>query len=61
MLGEFLEQVARGLCAAASSSLKSHSSWKIPPLSCSGALGFSSSSLVWDLLSPELGFVTLQQ
>lgn len=55
----------RGMCAAApalpAQCLKSLSSWKIPLLSCSGALGFSFSLLVWDLLSPELGFVTFQQ
>lgn len=65
MLGEVLEQVA-GACvllpsAVPAQCLKSLSSWKIPLLSCSGALGFSFPSLIWDLLSPELGFVTLQQ
>ena len=65
MLGEVLEQVA-GACvllpsAVPAQCLKSLSSWKIPLLSCSGTLGFSFPSLIWDLLSPELGFVTLQQ
>lgn len=63
MLGEVLEQVA-GACvllplAVPAPCLKSLSRWKIPLLSCSGTLGFS--SLLWDLLSLELGFVTLQQ
>lgn len=63
MLGEVLEQVA-GACvllllAVPAPCLKSLSRWKIPLLSCTGTLSFS--SLLWDLLSPELGFVTLQQ
>lgn len=65
MLGEVLEQVA-GACvllplAVPAPCLKSLSRWKIPLLSCSGTPGFSFSSLLWDLLSLELGFVTLQQ
>lgn len=50
MLGEVLEQVA-GACVP----------FPAGKFHCSPALGFSFSSLVWDLLSPELRFATLQQ